>query len=141
MKDQIGNHGNEPTVSEDSLKVMLLHDLDVHSFKELDNQSMSRFIESFIVRGTNKIDFQLLQACLNLYKVPEEFTESPQSAITRVLLTKFNHNSVRVIEYLDIDNNGSVSKAEFTEGTSRIAHKFERVGHLSHRTISSYCSA
>lgn len=103
----------------------MLQELDIKAFKDLPDKN--KFIEPFLVEGGRDIDFNLLQACLNMYMPAENVAENPQSAITRALLKKFGQNPDRVVDFLDIDNNGSIHRAELYEGGRKLAQNFERV--------------
>lgn len=116
---------NNKTVPDASFELMLAQ-MDIQAYKELPDKA--RFIDALRTNDSGTgIDYQLLQACFNVYKAAEPSNESPQSGIVRMLLAKFNQNAARVVEYLDIDNNGSISKAEFMEGSRRIANRYDKV--------------
>ena len=116
---------NNKTVPDASFELML-EQMEIQGYKELPDKS--RFIDALRTNDSGAgIDYQLLQACLNVYKATEKSSESPQSGIIRMLLAKFNQNSARVVEYLDIDNNGNISKSEFMEGARRIASHYDKV--------------
>lgn len=102
----------------------MLHELDIKTFKDLPDQN--KFIDPFLVEG-KEIDFTLLQACLNVYMPAENLNDNPQSAITKTLLNKFGQNADRVVDFLDIDNNGSIHRAELYDGARKLVHNFERV--------------
>jgi hypothetical protein len=103
----------------------MMQELDIKSFKDLQDQN--KFIEAFLVEGGRDVDFNLLQACLNVYMPAENVNDNPQSVITRTLLSKFGQNPDRVIDFLDIDNNGSIHRAELFDGARKIVHNYERV--------------
>lgn len=116
---------NNKTVPDASFELMLAQ-MEVQGYRELPDKA--RFIDALRTNDSGTgIDYQLLQACLNVYKATELSNESPQSGIIRMLLAKFNQNAGRVVEYLDIDNNGSISKSEFMEGARRIASRYDNV--------------
>lgn len=103
-----------------------MHDLDVRSYKDLKDQD--KLIESLCYDGNiNLIDYHLLQACSNVYKPQDKQDNNPQSAIIRILLQKFNQKPIKVIEFLDIDGNGNISRQEFIEGSMKMAYRFDRV--------------
>jgi Ca2+-binding EF-hand superfamily protein len=102
----------------------MLVELDITRLKEAETKD--KFLTALTVEGT-KGDYALLQACLNVYRPPERNTQNSQDAIQSMLLSAFKQNVTKVIEYLDIDKSGTVSKAEFIHGSKKIAKGYDDV--------------
>lgn len=102
----------------------MLYELDIKSFQDLPDKN--KFIDPFLIEG-KEIDFTLLQACLNVYTFDDTLNDNPQTAITKALLNKFGQIPDKVVEFLDIDNNGSIHRGELYDGGRKLVHNFERV--------------
>jgi Ca2+-binding EF-hand superfamily protein len=100
----------------------MLRDLKVTTYLEMEEKN--RFLDDLSLEP-NKIDFNLLQACLNIYKPSERNTQSSQDAIQSIFLSAFKSNVQKAVDYLDIDRSGSVSKPELVQGMMKIVKDYE----------------
>jgi Ca2+-binding EF-hand superfamily protein len=105
-----------------SLSLMLVQ-LNVESYNQMLDKN--KFIDALTIEG-QKIDFNLLQACLNVYRPPEKNTKSSMDAIQSTFLAAFKQNVARAMSYLDIDNNGIINKAEFVQGMIKVVKNFDQ---------------
>ena len=81
----------------------------------------------------DRVDYRLLQACLNVYQ-PEVNREEPTVAILTLFLKAFGFNEEKLVEYLNIngDRGGNrISKSDFVFlAKKRLGStKFSDVGH------------
>jgi Ca2+-binding EF-hand superfamily protein len=102
----------------------MLNDLKVVSYMQMEDNN--KFLDALSLEP-EKIDFNLLQACLNVYKPPERHSQSSQEAIQSIFLTAFKSNVPKAVDYLDIDRSGAVNKAEFVEGIKKIVREYDPI--------------
>lgn len=103
---------------------LMLMELKIMSYIQMEDKN--KFLDALSLEP-EKIDFNLLQACLNVYKPPERHSQSSQEAIQSIFLTNFKLKPQAAVDYLDIDRSGAVNKAEFVEGLKKIVKEYDPI--------------
>ena len=104
---------------------LMMEQLNIKSYKETKDKN--KFENELLVGAGDKIDYNLLQACLNVYKPIEKSSENVQVAILSTLLSAFKQKVDRVVDFLDIDGNKSISRSEFVQGVKKYVQNYPDV--------------
>ena len=113
---------------------LMMRQLDVKSY--FDKMGQDRDRESTLDRDlcvqgkADRVDFSLLQACLNVYQ-PELQQDHPTQGITAGLMKAFKNNPDKLVDYLNINvDKGStvIPKGDFVFLTQkRLGRQFTEV--------------
>ena len=118
----LSNHDDAPEVGLPTFRLML-RDLGVRSYLD-DYMNQQRFEQDVCVPGKlDRVDYPFLISCLNLFPPMDRKSDVLEGVLT-AFLNAFQKNPKRVAEYLDIETDGKITKAEFSIGGKRHAQQY-----------------
>ena len=123
----------------------MLLDLNVEAYKQLNDREKQGFendmcIPESLSKKIDRVDFGLLVSCLNKYR-DKEIQSDVQSGVFTRLLSVFKQSPARVVEYIDIKQDGRITRAEFTVNVEKCIEGYSRVGACDCRRRSTSSSA
>lgn len=123
----------------------MLLDLNVEAYKQLGDREKQGFendlcIPESLSKKIDRIDYGLLVSCLNKYR-DKQIQSDVQSGVFTRLLSVFKQSPARVVEYIDIKQDGRITRAEFTVNVEKCVEGYSRVGSSDGRKRSTSCSA